>query len=232
MDGAETYYIRIKDFGNDMNCPLCTSSGARHFADHPFHGNRRFDRCPVCQLIFASPSFHLSKKAEKERYDHHQNDPADGRYQNFLRQLVDPLQAYLKKPADGLDFGCGPGPAIGLMMASGGHRVVEYDPFYAPDTAVLGQVYDFVTCTEVVEHFYYPRIEFERLNRLLLKPGGYIGLMTQLVQPDTEFKEWWYANDETHVSFYSLETFQWICGWLNWKLLYHTDRVIVCVKNE
>ena len=61
----------------------------------------------------------------------------DAGYRRFLSKLADPLMARLAPGARGLDYGCGPGPALAAMLREAGHEVALYDPFFAPDPAPL-----------------------------------------------------------------------------------------------
>ena len=45
----------------------------------------------------------------------------------------------------GLDFGCGPGPALADMMQSEGNEMEIYDPFCFPNQDALSKTYDFIT---------------------------------------------------------------------------------------
>jgi hypothetical protein len=74
---------------------------------------------------------------------------------------------------------------------------------------VLARQYDFVTCTEVAEHFHHPARDWARLTTLV-KPGGWLGVMTQLAPPDELFLQWRYRRDPTHVCFYGPATFEWL----------------------
>ena len=95
------------------------------------------------------------------------------------------------------------------MMQEAGHLCDGYDPLFANHGSALNQRYDFVTCTEVVEHFHEPRKEFDQLVRLL-RPGGWLAVMTSWYPPEDQFLEWHYRRDPTHVCFYSPRTFQWL----------------------
>ena len=86
-----------------------------------------------------------------------------------------------------------------------------YDHFYAPDTQPLKRSYDFITASEVVEHLHKPRQELERLWSCL-KPNGSLGIMTKRVIDQQAFSTWHYKNDQTHVCFFSIETFQWFAN--------------------
>lgn len=57
-----------------------------------------------------------------------------------------------------------------------------------------------MTATEVIEHLHDPhRVWQQWLN--LVKPGGWIGLMTKMVKDLDAFAGWHYKNDLTHVIF-------------------------------
>ena len=99
------------------------------------------------------------------------------------------------------------------MFEEAGHRMSIYDPVYAVDTSPLEVQYDFVTASEVVEHFRKPA---DDLNRLwsCVRPGGLLGIMTKMTRDREAFVRWHYRNDPTHVSFFSRETFEWLAaGW-------------------
>ena len=81
---------------------------------------RRYLECPDCGLVSADPASHLSPEDERAIYDLHQNDPADARYRAFLARLADPLRAKLAPGMRGLDFGCGPGPVLSIMLREAG----------------------------------------------------------------------------------------------------------------
>lgn len=155
------------------------------------------------------PGQHLDNRAERAQYDLHENDPDDSRYRRFLSALSEPVQARLTGPSRGLDFGCGPGPALAAMFVEAGHTMAVYDRYYADDRAVLEQSYDFIVTSEVVEHLRQPGDELDRLWSLL-RPGGLLGIMTLLVAPGADFSRWHYARDPTHICFFSRETFAWL----------------------
>lgn len=187
------------------HCPLCGSGDTSHF-----HRDKRrdYDRCARCSLVFVPPEFYLGLTAERAEYDKHQNFVDDPGYRQFLSRLAQPLMQSIAPASYGLDFGCGPGPALAHMLREAGHNVALYDRYYAPDRTVLGRQYDFICATEVVEHLHRPGIELDSLWRIL-RPGGYLGIMTKQVQGLQAFAQWHYKNDPTHVCFFSRETWQW-----------------------
>jgi 2-polyprenyl-3-methyl-5-hydroxy-6-metoxy-1,4-benzoquinol methylase len=188
-------------------------------ATRAYHRDRRRDyrQCADCALVYVPATQRLDAAAEKAEYDLHDNDPQDAGYRRFLSRLAEPLLARLKPARQGLDFGCGPGPTLSLMLAEAGHRVDHYDAFYADDRAVFGRRYDFITATEVVEHLHAPGEELQRLWDML-KPGGVLGLMTKLVIDAEAFAAWHYKNDRTHVCFFSRATFAWLAQRLGARL--------------
>jgi hypothetical protein len=181
--------------------------------------------------VFAEPGQRLDPEEEKLRYDQHENDPGDPAYREFLSQLFDPLNQKLEPGSLGLDYGAGPGPALKIMFEEAGHRMRIYDPFYANHPDALSKQYDFITCTETAEHFYDPGKEFRTLWALL-KPDGILGLMTLLRPQNEPFSEWYYVREDTHVAFYSEETFRWIADKLDSTLSILGDRVILLEKSD
>ncbi|HEV2148724.1 MAG TPA: class I SAM-dependent methyltransferase [Longimicrobiaceae bacterium] len=196
-----------------MNCPLCLGSGVRRFAEVRAS---RFFRCGRCRLTFLAPEQRPDPEAERAHYGTHENDPADPRYRAFLDRLATPLARRLPAGAEGLDYGSGPGPALSFMLVERGFRMAVYDPFFAPAEDALGRKYDFVTCAETAEHFFAPAQEWARLDRML-RPGGWLGVMTGMLRDDAAFTGWRYARDPTHVCFYRPETMRWIAGRFGWE---------------
>ncbi|EAS62952.1 class I SAM-dependent methyltransferase [Photobacterium angustum] len=188
-------------------CPLCHSEQHGVFVEDK---NRCYFRCQQCALIFADPEAQLSPEQEKAVYDQHQNNPDDMGYRQFLGRLATPLVERLPTgPLDGLDFGSGPGPTLSIMLEEMGYNMAIYDPYFAPDPSVLTRQYDFVTCTEAIEHFNQPAKEWGLLLSMI-KPGGWLGLMTKLATDAEAFTRWHYKNDPTHVSFFSRDTFRFL----------------------
>lgn len=207
-------------------CPLCGGAAVENFhADR----HRAYLRCSTCLLVFVPERFHLDPSAEKAEYDRHENRPDDPGYRRFLSRLTEPLLERIGAGKIGLDFGCGPGPAIPAMLEEHGHVVERYDPFYFDDPAVFGKTYDFICATEVVEHLRNPGRELERLFSLL-KPGGWLGIMTKLVIDQEAFQRWHYIRDLTHIAFFSRETFEFFARRLGAELIFAGKDVVLMRK--
>ncbi len=209
-----------------MTCPLCTSVTELWFID----SRRSYNRCNVCALVFVPIAEHLSASAEKAEYDLHQNDPTDEGYRQFLRRLATPLIARLPVRARGLDFGCGPGPALVMMLEDAGYSCEKYDVFYFPCSTVLAQQYNFICMTEVVEHLAHPESVLNQLWSRLL-PGGILAIMTKRVIDLQAFSRWHYKNDMTHVAFFSEETFQYLARHWSASIEFIDKDVVFLIKH-
>lgn len=192
-------------------CPVCTAA-ATHFLQAD---GRDYFRCRACHARFLDPAWHPSRDVEHRTYMLHENDPRDPRYRRFLSKLADPLMARLSPMSQGLDYGCGPGPALAQMLREAGHDVALFDPFFVPDPAPLRDTYDFITCTEAAEHFDNPAAEFGSL-RELVRPGGWLAIMTCFQTDDAGFANWHYRKDPTQVVFCREDTFRYLANLWGW----------------
>lgn len=199
-------------------CPLCRAQDGGYFG---MAFGRSYFRCPICLLTWLDPAQRPDAPAELAEYRQHDNRPDHKGYRRFLSRAIDPFCARLAEKridcAEGLDFGCGPGPTLSVMMAERGHRFADYDPFFRPDAALLDREYVAIACTEVVEHFCDPARDFARLDRLLA-PGGTLVVMTAILYNDAAFLDWHYIREESHVVFYRPETMAWIAAQFGWTL--------------
>ena len=192
-------------------CPLC---GGRALALRLRDAGRRFFQCAHCDLISVHPDDRPARAVESQRYLAHENDGANDGYVRFLRRLADPICAVVPGGARGLDVGCGPAPVLGTLLTDGGRPTLSYDPLFFPRDALLTEQYDFVTCSEVLEHAHDPAALFRQLVGLV-RPGGTLGVMTSLHGGDVNFETWWYRRDITHVCFYSAHTMRWVAESFN-----------------
>jgi SAM-dependent methyltransferase len=192
---------------------------------------RDYWRCTVCAATFVDASQLPDKEAEHTRYTLHENDPNDAGYRRFLWTLGRPLLARLPPAQEGLDYGCGPGPALAHTLAEAGHAVRLYDPFFHPDRSALARTYDFITCTEVAEHFHRPAEELTCLDGLI-RPGGWLAIMTCFQDDDQRFAQWHYRRDPTHVVFYREETFRHLATQFAWQCEVPVKNVVLMHKRD
>lgn len=193
-------------------CPLCGAACGAAWRETT--GSYR--HCAQCDLVSRDPATWLDAAAERAYYGTHENRVDDPGYRRFLAQLAEPLMACLPHGARGLDYGCGTAPALAMMLGEAGFPTVGYDPFFVTDELVLAQRYDFVTCTEVLEHMHDPLRDLARIDAMLAQ-GGVLGLMTELRPPMADFSRWHYHRDPTHVGFHSGDSLRWAAGRFGWE---------------
>ena len=210
----------------ESHCPLCNNEDINLFFKDK---NRIYLRCFCCKLVFVPKHYWLSAENEKATYDLHENNAQDQGYRQFLSRLSTPLLEKLSSKQKGLDFGCGPGPALSVLLEEQGQTVDLYDPFYHNDLSVFYKNYDFITATEVVEHLRDPDRDFSALFKML-KQGGWLGIMTKLIIDEHAFGQWHYIRDMTHICFYSRATFEYIAQRFNAEANFVANDVILFYK--
>ena len=190
-----------------MKCCLCLSNSKEYFKD--IKSGSLYFKCTECALCFLDPSQRLNHADEKARYETHENDINDPRYQNFVKPLFDQITSLYSSKAAGLDFGCGEGPVLSFLLSKQGYKTDLYDPYFKNDMRVFEQTYDYIFAIEVFEHLYDPRAELKRL-RSMLNENGSLFIMTEFLEQEIDFTSWYYRKDPTHVCFYSSKTFEYI----------------------
>jgi SAM-dependent methyltransferase len=188
-------------------CPLCQHADSILFSSD---SQREYRQCQQCQLVYVPSAQLLSPAQEQQHYQLHNNDLDDPGYRQFLQRLASPLLAALPPgQLQGLDFGCGPGPLLAKMLAEAGHQMQLWDPFFANNPAALAQSYDFICCSEAIEHFVHPAQEWQCWLHLL-KPDGVLAIMTSYYHNAAHFANWHYKRDPTHIRFFHQHTFAFL----------------------
>ena len=186
-----------------VDCPLCTSKSIEKVSERPLY------LCKLCRLCFKHSKNRLSPPEEKLRYETHDNTMENQGYIKFLTPVRESVNKKIVKGAKGLDFGCGPGPVLSELLRADGYKLDCYDPYFFPNKRIGREQYEFVTCTEAIEHFYSPQKELHVLTALM-EPGAFLFIMTETFDDNTDFESWYYLRDPTHVCFFSKKTFDWI----------------------
>jgi len=134
----------------------------------------------------------------------------------YIEKAISPYKDTIYKV---LDFGCGESPVLSSLLREEGYEVDIYDKFFSAKKTYRRKTYDLITATEVIEHLPDPLSTF-KLFRSLLNKDGIISIMTLFhPQEDTQFIDWWYRRDRTHISFYSPVTVKYLADIFNMKLL-------------
>ncbi len=166
--------------------------------------------CESCGFISKNKEFRLSSEDELKSYALHNNSFESAGYVKIFEDLINDFIIPLKITGKVLEYGSGPGPVLKELLIRKNYDVIDYDPFYNDDLAYLNYHYELITSTEVVEHFFNPLSEFEKLANLL-KPQGYLVITTKLRTMGIDnFLTWWYKRDVTHVSFYTIKSLKLI----------------------
>jgi hypothetical protein len=82
-----------------------------------------------------------------------------------------------------------------------------------------------------LEHLHNPGKELDQLWACL-KPGAYLGIMTQCTGERASFSTWHYKNDLTHVCFFSRATFTWLAKKWEAVLTFPDEGAMIFSKKE
>lgn len=186
-------------------CPLCTSKGDLFYKQK----QRVYYLCQTCSAIFMDRKYWPTLAEEKARYQEHNNDVEDKRFQKFVSPITSAVKHDFESHHLGLDFGAGTGPVITKVLRDSNYKISVYDPFFYNHPQLLTKTYDYIVSCEVIEHFHDPLKEFEMLSEML-NPNGKLYCMTHLYDASIPFYNWYYKNDLTHVFIYQKQTMDWI----------------------
>lgn len=207
-----------------MHCKICDS---KCFDQSITKKGKIYHHCDTCGFSFLDDKFHLNAEKEKQRYDLHENNLENLAYvksfEEFIEEYISP---YPVKSI--LDFGSGPNPVLVELLKQKAYQVDFYDPFYQKQKPK--KQFDLVCSTEVVEHFCNPLKDIS-LMQSYMKAGAYLAIMTGFNPGKDKFSNWNYKNDETHVSFYSMKTFEKIASIFNLQIIKHSQNKFILLKN-
>ncbi len=186
-----------------MPCKLCSRENPEEWEIR----GKEYSFCPGCGFIQLSEKYFPDKEAEKARYLSHNNTKENKGYRSYLENFLESsFYPFIYKHSVVFDFGSGPQPVLQEILQSRGFSVHYYDPFFAPGRDWKMRKYDVITAVEVFEHLQDPLAEIQTLSSLL-NPNGLIIIRTMLHNEEKQFfASWWYREDYTHVSFFSVRT--------------------------
>ena len=208
------------------NCIVCKSESLKVFLK--IH-ELVYWKCNFCEAKFLDHKNYISFNEEKKHYLKHNNIINDQGYRDFLSCLTKPLKDKISLNDLGLDYGCGYAPALADMLKKDGFSVELYDPFFFPNKDIFFRKFNFITCSEVIEHFFEPYEEFVKINSLM-DCNAWFGIMTTFMTEDFLFKDWYYRRDPTHVVFYNKKTFNVIADQHNWNVLFPSNNIAIFNK--
>lgn len=191
-------------------CRICDDQAFIFFEDR-----RPFYLCKNCGLIFTDCP--LSSEKTKEHYQSQHVNNFD--WSNFAKSLLEAV-SFAIKPRTIFDFGSGSGKLADEFRTMG-FEVHNYEPMLHGvfQAEKYFNSYDLVILNEVIEHLVDVISVFYGVCSLV-RSGGllYVGTLTtdaMINEPDKFqelFSSWWYKDDQTHVSFFSQLTFEYICA--------------------
>lgn len=164
--------------------------------------------------MFVPEQYHLSIELEKKRYALHDNTIGNAGYVRFLTEVVDTVAPYTDDASNVLDYGCGENAVLARLLRQRGVRCEVYDPMYYPTVPEKTEGYDAIILCEVIEHC-------RNLNEVivfiqeLLSVKGVVCVRTQCYSEVSAMPEWWYAQDPTHIHFFSQKALEVVAQRLN-----------------
>ena len=207
-------------------CTVCKNNKIEFFLNIE---NLDYWQCKLCKATMLNPIHYISSNKEKKHYLKHNNEIDDTRYRDFLTNLIEPLKDKICVNDIGLDYGCGYAPALADILKKDGFNIELYDPFFFKNENIFFRKFNFITCSEVVEHFFKPYEEFNKIDSLLAQ-NSWLAIMTSFMTEDYLFKNWHYRRDPTHVVFYKKITFKIIASQRNWKINFPSKNIVLFNK--
>ena len=210
------------------NCIVCRSKKIEVFI---IVNEKIYWKCLFCLSKFLDKSNYVDLETERKHYLKHDNNIHGIGYRKFLSRLSNPLKNYISKHENGLDYGCGYAPALVEMLLEEGYNIECYDPYFFSGKNIFLKKYQFITCSEVVEHFFNPYEEFKKIDNIL-DANGYLAIMTCFMTDDNLFRDWYYRRDPTHVVFYNKRTFSVIASQMNWTMINPSKDIVFFKKSN
>ncbi|MCK9490936.1 MAG: class I SAM-dependent methyltransferase [Sulfurimonas sp.] len=209
-------------------CKIC-SSNTTLIKNHKT--GKDYYRCNECDYIFLDEQFYIDEAHERLHYDKHDNNFSCHGYVEMFETLIDEFVP-LKEIEDALDFGCGEGEVLPILLEKNRVKCDRYDLFYFPQKVYKEKNYDLIVSTEVVEHLENPLEVLQELSSHL-REDAYLLLMTRIhPQNDEEFLEWFYIRDVTHIGFFSLKTFEYLGKKLSLEIVKHNSKNTILFKKS
>lgn len=205
-----------------MKCVICGDKTS-------YENNYYF--CDNCDYIFKNQDSILSLEEEKQRYTAHNNTIENLKYVEYFKDFVEQIIPYINGKV-GLDYGSGHGNVLEYVMENFfDYDIDSYDKYFNYDITLKNK-YDFVICTEVIEHIQNP-IEFIKIIDSYLSSENEIVFKTQFRNmSEEEFYKWWYIRDDTHIGFYNMKTFEYIAKIFDYNIIFSDNNSIVVLRKN
>ena len=170
-----------------------------------------YHRCTNCAFLFSSAFDHWSAEDFSREIYNADYIKVDPEFASIRPHSRAELLAYLLAPRRGamrlLDYGGGAG-VFARRMIELGFDAASYDPHFKGDLEPrLGEKFEMIHCSEVIEHTPDPRDFARDLVRFLAADGAiYMSTATQPAEIASVGLSWWYAAPRNgHISLFTRE---------------------------
>lgn len=188
--------------------------------------NIEYDICDFCGFMAKTIKHIPSQNDEYNRYLQHDNNSNDD-YVKYQESFFNDIKNFLGKNV--LDYGCGNHHILSDIINENNINSAYYDLYFYPDTNYEKARYDAIILEEVIEHVADPITVLKSLI-LLLNDGGNLIIRTRFIPSDFMLKKWWYLRDITHVSFFKIETFEYLSKLLSLQIIYCNEKDLIILK--
>lgn len=186
-----------------------------------------YDKCNNCGYLAKKAEHILEEKEEYNRYLLHDNDTSE-QYFNYQEKFYYEISNYLDNKV--LDYGCGNNHILVNVLEKHGVDCNYFDLYFYNDTNYEKDRYKAIILEEVIEHLKDPTTTLKQLLNLL-DTGGNLIIRTRFLKEELDSK-WWYLRDSTHIGFFEVKTFLYLCGIYNLKIIYCNDIDVIILKKE
>jgi len=212
------------------NCRICETLSNLYFFD-----SRNFYICPACSLIFTNES--ANKEEETAHYKKQWGTAGEKFWEEQVGALLMTAKNFIGTPKKVLDFGAGSGEITKELQKRG----IDSTPLEPMVNGYLKkqnypEKFDCIFCVEVLEHIPNLWEELEELDENLAS-GGIIIATTLLTNSfifasngKEYFKQWWYKDDPTHLSFFCNNSVAIIANRLGYTASVQSDQIIIFQK--
>lgn len=211
-------------------CKICNNTTSQILDEKT---KKIYHQCSTCSYIFLDKQFYIDITKEKLHYDKHHNNFESLGYVKMFEELIEEFVApFNDEIKTALDFGCGEGEVLPILLEKNYITCSRYDLFYFPKKVYEDRVYDLIVSTEVIEHLQNPMQILQELA-LHVRSGGYLLLMSAF-HPNSveEFLKWWYIRDITHIGFFNMSTFENVANQLSFNIIKTNNRNTIMLKKS
>ncbi|MBI5637924.1 MAG: class I SAM-dependent methyltransferase [Nitrospinae bacterium] len=212
-------------------CRVCNRASEVFYRDA-----RTFYRCGNCSLIFTNET---APPPEQEK---HYKSQWGNQQSEFWKEQAEAILQIIRRyhePRHILDFGAGSG-ALTDELRKRGLDCTPLEPMlhgFLKDQKYFHK-FDVIVGVEVIEHLPNLWDELREMEKVLA-PGGIMLFTTLLTEafinaPDAaaRFKEWWYKDDQTHVTFFGYRSLEVLGDIAGYDVDVVVDKVIVFKKKS